>query len=171
MLPRLISGGAQHLKPICTHDKQIDDFCSFRGLLVMIGARAGARPDGHLFASDDGKQGLWFGDIDDLWKLGKPRGHGGPWRDAQVAVGEPSDPYLMTGYDQITVELSHDGKEPIAFTVEVDFLADGSWSRYDRFTVPPGKTFTHKFPTGYSARWVRLTVDKPAKVTATFRYE
>ena len=66
------------MKPICTHNKRIVDFCSWRGLLVLAGTRVNAKPDGHYFGTGDGRAGLWFGDVDDLWKLGKPRGHGGP---------------------------------------------------------------------------------------------
>jgi hypothetical protein len=42
---------------------------------------------------------LWLGATDDVWKLGKAVGVGGPWRDSLVTAGEPSDPYLarLTG--------------------------------------------------------------------------
>ena len=65
-----------------------------------------------------------------------------------------SDPYLMTGYNHKTLELSHDAKEPVTFTVEVDFLADGSWSEYARLTVEPGKR-THVAPPGKKTFWIR----------------
>ncbi len=71
-LPRVSSGGLACLKPVCTHRKRIADFCTWRGLLVMAGNLASAEADGHYFPSDDGKTGLWFGCVDDLWKLGKP---------------------------------------------------------------------------------------------------
>jgi hypothetical protein len=170
MLPRDTAGGALNIKPICTHDKMITDFCSWRGLLVLAGTRADAKPDGHFFASKGAPAGLWFGDIDDLWKLGKPRGHGGPWKDAAVKAGEPSDPYLMAGYDKKSLTLSHDAKEPVTFSVEVDFVADGTWHEYAKLTVKPGETLTHDFPEGYSAHWVRLRTDRDAKVAATFTY-
>jgi len=33
-----------------------------------------------VIRSDDGKAAVWAGVIDDLWKLGKPHGSGGPWK-------------------------------------------------------------------------------------------
>ena len=78
------AGGLSSIKPVCTHNKRIVDFCSWRGMLVIAGTRVDAAEDGHYFASTDGKTGLWFGDVDDLWKLGKPRGRGGPWLDSDV---------------------------------------------------------------------------------------
>ena len=43
---------------------------------------------------------LWSGKTADLWSWGKPTGWGGPWWEAPVRAGEPSAPYLMTGFDQ-----------------------------------------------------------------------
>ena len=140
-------------------------------MLVIAGARADAAADGHYFASTDGKVGLWFGDVDDLWKLGKPRGTGGPWLNTTTGAGQPSDPYLMTGYDRKTVSLSHDAEETVAFTIEVDVVRDGTWFRYAVIRVPAGRTVTHEFPAGYSAHWVRLTADRDCKATAQFTYE
>ncbi len=170
ILPRTISGGIAHLKPLCTHNKQITDFCSWRGLLVLAGTRSDAKTDGHYFAAPEAGAGLWFGDIDDLWKLGKPRGAGGPWKNSTVSKDTPSDPYLMVGYDKKTVELSHDASGEVEFTVEVDFLGTGVWRTYQSFQVSSGKNVTHEFPTGYSAHWVRVRVNKDCRATAWFIY-
>jgi len=163
--------GFRGLKPICTHNKRIGDFCSWRGLLVMIGVKAGAPSDDHTIVSDDGKAALWVGDIDDLWKLGKPRGVGGPWRNSSVAAGKPSDPYLMTGYDRKTLTLSHDAAKPVTFTVEVDIDNSGTFHTYAELPVKPGERATHVFPAGYSAHWVRFVADADCLATAQLRYE
>jgi len=115
--------------------------------------------------------GLWFGDIDDLWKLGKLRGRGGPWLATAVEPGEPSDPYLMAGYDRKTVELSHDAQEEVQFTLEVDPAANNAWLPYTTIRVPVGETVTHTFPTGYAAHWVRLKTDLACEATAVFDYQ
>ena len=169
-VPRPDGGGFRKMRPITTHNKRISDFCSWRGLFVLAGVSAQAAADGHCFRSDDSKTALWFGEVDDLWRMGPPRGTGGPWKETAVAADAPSDPYLMAGYNRKTLELSHDAKEPVTFIVEVDFLADGSWSEYARFTVEPGKPLRHVFPDGYSAHWVRLRADRAAKATAIFTY-
>lgn len=171
ILPRSNSGGLRRIKPLATHNKRITDFCSWRGLLVLAGCTAEAKPDGHYFAADEGNLGLWFGDIDDLWKFGKPTGRGGPWFDAAVEAGKPSDPYLMAGYDRKTVELSHDAQEDVTFTLEVDPAADATWLPYATIRVPAGETITHTFPAGYAAYWVRLKADQPCRATAMFNYD
>lgn len=158
----------QQMKPICSHDRLITDFCTWRGLLVLAGARIGAAPDGRFFAGDDGA-GLWFGSVDDLWKLGKPVGQGGPWMDTPVTAGQPSDPYLMTGYDQKTVFLSHDHLEPVSFSLEIDM--DHRYYRLFRMvSVPPGETVASPFPAGFHAHWVRVTADQDCVATAWFEY-
>jgi hypothetical protein len=169
-LPRDDSGGLAKIRPVCTHNRRVFDFASWRGLLVMAGSLAGAGPDGHHVPSDDGKVGLWVGNLEDLWKMGPPRGEGGPWRDSAVRAGAPSDPYLMTGYDRKTVRLSHDRPADVRMTVEVDFLADGTWHAYETVTVPAGKTVEHAFPAGFSAHWVRLKADADCRATAWFVY-
>ena len=162
--------GMPLIRPIATHLRQISDFCTWRGLMVLKGVKSGAKPDGHCFTSEDGKAGAWFGAIDDLWKLGKPVGHGGPWKDSTVVAHEPSDPYLMTGYDRKSLTISHNAKESVTFTVEVDIDHNG-WHRYGSITVPAGKSLTHHFPEGYSAHWVRLISDTDCSATAAFLYE
>ncbi len=169
-LPEPASGGAAKIKPICTHDRLITDFCSWRGLLVLAGTRLRSEKDGHFFPGADGKCGLWFGAIDDLWKLGKPTGDGGPWKDTPVRKSVPSDPYLMTGYDRMSLEISHDAKIPVVFTLQVDPNGEGLWATYARFRVPPNQTLRHAFPKGYHACWARLTASRPCRATALFHY-
>ncbi len=158
----------QRMKPVATHNRAIADFCTWRGMLVMSGVNPNAISDGHIFGSADAK--LWFGAVDDLWKMGKPVGHGGPWKDTAVSAGVPSDAYLMTGYDQKTLTLSHDAREPVEFIVEVDFYADGQWYSYQRVIVEPGKQFTHEFANGYSAHWLRVQANAACHATAQLNY-
>ena len=171
VLPHAAAGGLVAIKPVATHDKRITDFCSWRGMLVLAGTRSDAPGDGHFVQSDDGKVGLWFGDVDDLWKLGKPRGRGGPWRESPVRAGEPSDPYLMTGYDRKRVEFAHDADGEVAFRIEVDFVRDGTWKPYKTVRVPAGQPVTEVFPDGFSAHWVRVVADRDCRATAWFIYE
>ncbi len=162
--------GIELIKPVSTHGRAIVDFCTWRGLMVISGTSPGAKPDGNYFASADGKTGLWFGHIDDLWKLGKPVGLGGPWKDTPVKAGVASDQYLMTGYDRKRLDISHDADEAVEMTVEVNFDHNG-WHEYAKIPVAPGKTATHKFPDGFNAHWVRLKSSKSCKATAVFTYE
>ena len=171
VLPHASAGGVAGIKPVSTHNKAITDFCSWRGMLVMAGARGEAEPDGHHLKSDDGQVGLWFGDVDDLWQLGKPRGQGGPWKNSSVQSGQPSDPYLMTGYDHKTLELSHDADGEVVFNVEVDFFRDNTWRTYRSIKVAAGESVSHEFPAGFSAHWIRCTADRDCRATAWFVYQ
>ena len=166
-IPRDDLGG---LKPLASHDKQIADFCSWRGLLVIAGNRLDASPDGHYFRAEDAV-GLWFGGIEDIWQFGKPRGVGGPWRNTSVQPGEPSDPYLMTGFDRKRIVLSHDADGPVEFTIEVDFLKDGTWVTYQKIAVPNGQKVVHEFPDGFSAHWLRVRAARSCRATAWLIYE
>jgi hypothetical protein len=162
--------GLPQIRPVCTHSKAVMDFCTWRGLLVMSGCRRGARPDGRCFVDEATGAGLWFGMIDELWRLGKPVGRGGPWLETPAEAGVPSDPYLMTGYDRKRLEVTHDAREAVVFTIEVDFDHAG-WRRFGELSVGAGERETFEFPQGYSAHWVRLTPSRDCTATAVFTYE
>ena len=154
----------QRMKPVATHNRAIADFCVWRGMLVLSGVNADATNDDHIFGPAEAK--LWFGAIDDLWKMGKPTGKGGPWKDAVVKANEPSDPYLITGFDSKTLTISHDAQQPVEFALEIDFYADGQWYEYQRFTVEPGKPLNYEFPKGYAAHWLRVRAGADCIATA-----
>ncbi len=105
-LPLSGSGGFRRIRPITTHDKHISDFASWRGLFADRGdCRPVPATNNHVYRSDDGQAALWFGNVDDLWRMGAPRGVGGPWKNSAVTNGVASDPYLMFGYERKVLEL------------------------------------------------------------------
>ena len=169
-VPRDNSGGMRRIRPITTHNREIHDFVSWRGMLVLSGNRLGSADDPHFVASEDGQVGLWFGNVDDLWRFGPPRGEGGPWLKTAVQAGEASDPYLMYGYNQKRLELSHEGGGEVSFLLQVDILGDNRWHDFQHFEVAGGEPFEYTFPEGYSAHWVRLVADADVTATAQFHY-
>jgi len=163
-LPPFAYGGKiWGIRPICSHLRIVPDFCYWRGLLVMAGDQ---------IDHDQGQpqSGLWFGNIDDLWRMGKPAGWGGPWWQTPVEAGQICDPFLMTGFDKKVVHLAHDSSDKVNFTLEVDFLGNGTWEFYDRFSVFGKGYVHHEFPDGFSAHWVRVRVDKDCTATVYFMY-
>lgn len=161
-LPANNAGGFAKIRPICTHNWPIKDYCSYRGMLVMSGIEGQVR-------SDDGKVSLWCGVVDDLWQFGKPRGVGGPWKDTVVKADVPSDPYLMTGYDKKGLTLT--AGKAVKVRIEVDITGTGVWQTWQTLEVAPGKATEYRFPDAFNAYWVRTVADKDCTATATFRYE
>jgi hypothetical protein len=125
----------------------------------------------HIIQSEDGKAALWAGVIDDLWKLGKPTGHGGPWKNTAVKADTPSDPYLIGFYDQKELSLSHSLDESVIFTIEVEPVGHGPWMKWKEVTVKPGETFTYECSDSFQSRWIRFTADKSCQATAWLDYE
>lgn len=169
-LPAENAGGFSKIRPVSTHNRRIKDYASYRGMLVLSGLENGAKGE-HIIRSDDGKCAVWAGTVDDLWKLGKPRGVGGPWKESAVKVNVPSDPYLMTGYDKKRLSLSHKSATPVTIRLEADVTGTGQWVSYKEFAVAPNQTLEYAFPDSFSAYWVRLVADKDTSATATFTYE
>lgn len=157
------------VRPISTHLRMIPDFCSWQGLLVLAGNQVTPIWDSNLLAGEP-QSNLWFGKTDDLWSFGKPKGWGGPWWEDTVAADEPSDPFLMTGFDHKVVHISHDAEETVSFSIEVDFLGCGKWCHYDTIAVPAKGYKFHVFPEGFSAHWVRLIPDGACEASVHFVY-
>jgi hypothetical protein len=167
-VPRANSGGCIKMRPLSSHGKRITDFASWRGLLVLTGVLDDAPSSDSLVRNADGSAALWLGEVDDLWRMGEPRGIGGPWRDTEVAAGELSDPYLMYGFNRKELQLR--AASATVINVEVDFLADNSWSVYASFELEAGQTLTHLFPEGFHAHWVRLRSSAAGTVSGIFTY-
>lgn len=153
------------VNPICAHLRVIPDYCSFRGMLAMAGNENTPNADNNPVGGQP-QSGIWLGKTDDLWNFGKPRGWGGPWRAAEVRAGEPSDPFLMTGFDKKVLHLKTDRAAEV--WIEVDFLGTGEWELYEKL---PGSGYRyHVFPAGFSAHWVRLAPQTSCTATAEFMY-
>lgn len=169
-LPAENADGFAKVRPIASHNLGINDYASYRGMLLMSGCNADNGDNQRIVTSDDGKLSLWAGVIDDLWKLGKPTGNGGPWVDRHVSAGEYSEPYLIGFYDRRTLNLSHKSDHKVKFTVEADPTGEGDWMHYADFEVNPDDSFIYKFPDSFQARWIRFKTDTPCVATTWLEY-
>jgi len=165
-MPR--AGGLNSLRPVTSHNKKIIDYCTWRGMLVLSGIDSNAKGDGHIFRSGNKKTGLWFGNIDDMWKLGKPVGQGGPWKNANVIANQPSDKYLMTGYYKKILELVADKDVKITAELDVDLYG---WHDFKTFSLKAGEKLIYNFPEGFNAHWIRFRADKNCKATTWLVYK
>ncbi len=155
------------IKPISQHLWVHGDFCSWKGMLV-IGSDNASPTENTLCAEP--QSGLWFGKTDDLWQYGKPSGWGGPWWKSPVRAGEPSDPYLMTGFEHKCLHLFHEEKTAVKFDIELDALGNGEFKRHATFEAEPGHAIQHVFHTGLSAHWLRIIPHGDAIATAQLHY-
>ena len=85
------------IRPLASYLRIIPDFCRWQDRLVL------ASDDASLMQNPlDGlsQSNLWFGRLADLPTFGPRSGWGGPWRQDPVRAGEPSDPFLIHGFDR-----------------------------------------------------------------------
>ena len=170
-LPAENADGYSKIRPVATHHYRINDYASYRGMLVMTGITPEeGKGNPHIIVSEDGKAAVWAGVIDDLWKLGKPTGKGGPWVESDVKAKVASDPYLIGFYDQRQLTLSHQSEKSVKIKVEVDPTGNGDWMEYAVYDVEPKQQLLHQFPSSFHARWIRFTSDTDANITAWLEY-
>lgn len=69
-LPAENADGYAKIRPIASHNFRINDYASYRGMLVMTGIDPKKDKDNeHVIVSEDGKAAVWAGAIDDLWSM------------------------------------------------------------------------------------------------------
>ncbi|AKP53126.1 hypothetical protein [Cyclobacterium amurskyense] len=171
-LPAENADGYAKIRPVASHQLKINDYASYRGMLLLTGVDPeAAASNEHIVVSDDSEVAVWTGAIDDLWQLGKPVGKGGPWANSAIKAGTPSDPYLFAFYDDRSLELTHDSDEDVTFTIQMEPIGHGPWMDWKEVTVPAGKKHVEQFPDGIEARWVRLVGNQNCKATAQFTYK
>ena len=171
-LPSDNADGYAKIRPVASHNFKINDYASYRGMLVMTGVDATKTvKNPQIFQSSDKKCAVWAGAIDDLWKLGKPVGKGGPWVNSAVEANEASDPYLFGYYDMRTLTLLHQSNEAVEIRAEIDPSGDNSWVAYKTFTVKPNQKMSFEFPKSVQGRWIRFVSNKKSSVTAWLDYK
>ena len=171
-LPANNADGFAKIRPVASHNFRIHDYASYRGMLIMTGINPEmAKQNSHIIVSSDGKAAVWAGVIDDLWKMGKPTGEGGPWKNSEVYAGVPSDPYLIGFYDKRSLELSHNSSGTITFTIEVEPIGHGPWMTFKKVAVNPGETYKYKFQASFQSRWIRVVSNEDCIATVWLKYE
>ena len=171
-LPAENAGGFAKVRAITTTGVPAYDYATWRGLFVIAGLDPKAGVGTHV-TSDDGKVSLWVGVADDLWKFGKATGVGGPWKDTPVKAGVPSDPYLMTGFEQKTATLLADRDTTIHF--QIDVTGSGDWAELPTkfmaqgFRVKAGEPQTIDLQ-NFRAYWIRAVADRDCTATVQFLY-
>jgi hypothetical protein len=152
------------VKPICQHLRIIPDYCAFRGLLALGGNQTTPNNDNNCVVGAAAVRNL-------VRQNGRPVAVGKPagWADPGARRSESrraSDPYLMTGFHRKMVHLKSD--KLVNVRIDVDFLGDGSWERYESIAVS-GFTAAH-FPEGFLGALVRFVPDGAATLTAELFY-
>ena len=170
-LPAENADGYAKIRPVASHSLSIHDYASYRGLLVMTGLDKTTAPNDHIITSSDGKAKVWAGTIDDLWKLGKPTGQGGPWKNTSVAANTLSDPYLIGFYDKKSLKISHKSNEAVSFKIEIEPIGHGPWMVFKEVVVKPNETFEYTFAPDFQARWIRFSTNKNCEASTWLTYK
>ncbi len=168
-LPARNAGGVAGIRPVASHPFCIQDFASHRGLTYLTGVAPDATGT-RIVRDRDGDAVAWVGVIDEFWELGKPIGRGGPWHKTAVVGGEPSDPYLMHGYDSRRLSLINHGANAVTVSMEADPSGTGSWIPYRSWRLEPGESADHAFPDAYAAHWIRFVTREDGVISAILEY-
>jgi len=154
-LPAVTAGGFKYVKAVAATAREFDDYDTWKGLLVLRERVKGGPKH-------------WLGALDDVWKLGKPRGVGGPWKDTVVKAGEPSDPYLMNGFTMAELELVV--SKDATLTLEADIDGCGKWVKAGAWQLKAGEAKRIADWGAFSAYWLRTSVSADCQATVQCVY-
>ena len=161
------SSDANDLKPVSTHLRMIPDFCGWKDQIVFSSDETTTFNNkfvGRAWSN------LWFGQWEDLKAWGPVKGYGGPWSDDLVTAGQPSDPFLVNGFERKILHLAHDNFNPVTFSIEIDENGNGTWQKYKEIIVPSKGYNFFILPDNFKAEWVRVISDTECRVTAIFHF-
>ncbi len=191
MSPQLRPGQMGGLEPFAAHLKMTPDFCIWHDRLVLAGNENSSMNHRHRTGGQP-QSNLWFGTLEQVGRWGRPSGWGGPWLHDPVAPHTPSDPFLVGGFEHRCLHLSADpmapspassspapspscpspseSDKPIQVALELDPDGSGQWKPYLSLSVPQGGYAWHVLPKSVQAVWMRLQVDRPARMSAQFHF-
>ena len=133
------------------------DYADWNGRLVMSNDDATRQGNPILKCP---QSNLWFGRWDDLRGFGRPAGCGGPWVADAVKANEPSEPFLLAGFERRVVHLADDAAEPVTFTLETDAAGNDNWTTLASVIVPARGYAYHVIPPGTPGEWIRVKTNR-----------
>ncbi len=177
--PRTFSAGnSAGITERSTYLKVVGDFARW-GDRVVLGCDDTAKSEfinadsikGKIAGPGVSQSNLWFIPPARLDECGPKLGRGAVWLNDDVKAGEPSDPFLFSGFSHRALHLAQHGKTPLTVTIEVDAKGNGAWTKLRDVTVPASNSVWTEFPATETGAWIRL---KPAgdapDATAFFHY-
>lgn len=152
------SEGADYpiIEPIARYIDTITDAAVFNGKFVLgtnnMSFHKGAFPN-----AGQPQSCLKLGDMEDIWRGGKPTGKGYLWYKEAVTSGTASDPILIRGYDKKSIQILNGSAS--AMNVAIRLIDYSDSYTLATVAVAAGAFVTYQIPSGVCADWLRLVPD------------
>lgn len=165
------------IRPLSAYLKVIGDFAPWQGKIVF-GCDDAAfnqflnkrQVKGTIAGPGQSNSNLWFVSQERLDRFGPRTADGAVWLDERIRPGEPSEPYLFSGWDYRMAWLSNEGDRETVFRFEADQQGNGNWTLLKKVPVLPGKTTGITFEKGEKGEWIRVSVDRETTASVMFNY-
>jgi len=165
------------IAPLSTYLKVVGDFARWNDRVVLGCDDTAAseflnkrKVKGDLAGPGQSQSNLWFVKPEQLAHFGPAAATGAVWQNDAVKAGEPSDPFLFSGFARRSLHLTHRGGEAVTFTLETH---DGRrrWEKLRDISVPAGGYERVAFSPQEKGAWVRIRADREvAGATADFHF-
>lgn len=102
---------------------------------------------------------IQFTNLDEMNHWGPCNGFGDIWQNEEIVAEEYSDPFLVNGYKNVCLHLSHNSMESVFFDLEI--FVDSEWRQFTKIEVTSGKLHTaYLIQEFMAAQWLRISVNK-----------
>ncbi len=165
------------IAPLSTYLKVVGDFARWKDR-VVLGCDDTAKSEflnkrkvkGDLAGPGQSQSNLWFVPPEKLAHLGPAAATGAVWQNDPVKAGEPSDPFLFSGFAQRSLHLAHGSPETVVFTLETND-GRGRWAKLREVAVSAAGYERIVFSDTEKGAWIRIRADHDvAKATADFHF-
>lgn len=171
------SGNTAGIRPRSAYLKVIGDYARWKDQLVF-GCDDSAQKEflnkrklkGGIEGPGQSNSNLWFTSLERPDQLGPNTAEGAAWLSENVPAGQPSEPFLFTGWDQRSAWLANEGGQEVEFTFETDKNGDNQWTELLKVKLAGSSQQNIVFGPEQKGEWVRVKTNRPTKATLHFSY-
>lgn len=129
------------------------------------------RPDkAGIPGAGQSQSNLWFTGLSMPDKNAPIDAYGAIWLKDSVNAGQPSEPFLFSGWTHRTAWVKNHGTVTVTVLVETDITGTGKWTAGRKIMVQPGASFSVPFSSDENAEWIRVKSDRSSVLSFSLVY-
>ena len=165
------------IRPRSAYLKVIGDFARWRDQLVF-GCDDSAQREflnkrkvkGDIEGPGQSNSNIWFTSLEKPDQLGPSTASGAVWLAEEVIAGQPSEPFLFTGWGHRSAWIKNHGSNRMDLIFEVDLGGANSWDILRKETLGAGESRIIHFTEEDKGEWLRGIPSQKGQLSVYFNY-
>ncbi len=165
------------IRPRSAYLKVIGDFARWLDQLVF-GCDDSAKREflnrrkvkGDIEGPGQSNSNIWFTSLEKPDQLGPSTASGAIWLEEEVIAGQPSEPFLFSGWPFRTAWIANHSAHDNKLIFEIDRNGDGNWEVLKNEKLLGGESKQIIFSENEAGEWIRMVSSVDAKATVQFTF-